>query len=178
MRVLLVPVLLAVVTAMASPLKGQSLCQDISRDVAAAIHKDPSKTLMIVEDALVINETCAGEIVRSAIVASKADPALTNQIVETGIAVAPKMAGVITDAANSVSPAAVPPPQVVMDDYSGKNFDKNPLPAPVVEIEESFNPMPIRGIYLIQPPPTGIVPCDGRSRKCCHLSTSPCTLTP
>lgn len=153
-----------------------SACVDISRDVTTAVSNDPSKVLMIVEDALVINEACAGEIIQAAIRASKADASLVNQIVQTGIAVAPKMASVITDSATAVSPGAlaVSQPQPVLYDVnsSGKNPVKNPLP---VEPEPVFEPVlpSIRGVYLIQPPASGIVPRDPRCRKNCDNPMSP-----
>lgn len=152
-------------------------CDDISRDVAAAIQKDPSKVLMIVEDALVINESCACEIIKAAINASKADPTMVNQIVQTGIAVAPKMSGVIMDCATAASPNTSITSQVtaVVKPSSGKEPVKEVvLPPPPVE-DDTFNPVPssIRGVYLIQPPPTGRVPCDPKFRKCCNCGISP-----
>jgi hypothetical protein len=83
-------------------------CDKIAQDVRESVEKDPSKVLMIVEDALVINETCACEIVRAAITAAKADAPLVKQIVQTSIAVAPKMTAVIEECSGSdVSGAAV-----------------------------------------------------------------------
>ncbi|MDZ4289227.1 MAG: hypothetical protein U0984_14780 [Prosthecobacter sp.] len=158
----------------------QAACDDISRDVTAAILKDTDKTLMIVEDALVINEACAADIIRAAILASHADAALANQIVQTGISVAPKMAGVITDAANSVAPGAIVASStevtaVAVPTSSGKNMGKVVLPVITSEIEEEFAPVSssIRGIYLIQPPPSGFPP-----RKDCDCPISPSTSTP
>lgn len=156
-------------------------CDDISKDVAAAIQKDPSKTLMIVEDALVINEGCACEIIKAAILSSQADSGLVNQIVQTGISVAPKMSGVIMDCATAVSPGSVTDVSATLASYdptdSGKNPSKNPLP--VEPVEDDYTPTPsIRGVYLIQPPATGFVPCDGKYRKCRNVPTSPCNCTP
>lgn len=150
-------------------------CDTISKDVTAAIHKDPSKLLMVVEDALVINESCACEIIQAAIIASHADPATVNQIVQTGISVAPRMSGVITDCAAAVSPGTSIGGPVTS---SAKNPDKNPLP-PVVPavIEESYS-VPVRGIYLIQPPANGFIRCDGKFRKCDHIPVSPCVCVP
>ncbi len=152
-------------------------CNDISRDVAAAIQKDPSKVLMIVEDALVINESCACEIIRAAISASNADPTLVNQIVQTGIAVAPKMSGVIMDCATAASPGTTISSQVTATSLSGKESGKDVSKVtvlPVAPVEEDFIiPASIRGIYLIQPPPTGPIPCDRKYRKCCHCGISP-----
>jgi hypothetical protein len=45
-------------------------CSKIAQDVAESVTKEPSKVLMIVEDALVINESCACEIIKAAIQAS------------------------------------------------------------------------------------------------------------
>jgi hypothetical protein len=135
-------------------------CDDIARDVSSAVAKEPGKVLMIVEDALVINETCACEIVRAAILASKADASQVNQIVQTAISVAPKMSGVIMDCATAVSPAAGITSQATVAAPSGKSV-KNPLPAVEPQaVEEEFNPIPssIRGVYLIQPPAGGFLP--------------------
>lgn len=157
-----------------------SACDDIAKDVSAAIQKDPSKALMIVEDALVINESCACEIIKAAIISTQADSALVNQIVQTGIAVAPKMSGVIMDCATSVSPGSITNVAAVNSvdpTTSAKNPDKNPLP--VAPVEEEFIPSPsIRGVYLIQPPASGFIPCDPKHRKCRNVPTSPCNCTP
>jgi hypothetical protein len=137
-----------------------------------------------VEDALVINEGCAGEIVKAAIVASKADPAMANQIVQTAVSVAPKMAAVINDAASSIVPglvAAAPvnpeivQPVVIDEKNPGKN-PVVPVEAAVVE-EDFFVPSTIRGVYLIQPPASGPLPCD-RNRRCDCNPVSPAVAIP
>lgn len=137
----------------------------------AAIQKDPAKLLMVVEDALVINESCAGEIVKAAIVASEADAQLANQIGQTAISVAPKMSNVIAAAVGSSMPDAGPQ-LVSAAPFDGKNPSKNPV---VIEPKgDDFDreaPV-VRGVYLIQPPPTGIPPGD--PRKCNNDPTSPC----
>ena len=140
-------------------------CTDISNDVRVAVEKDPSKVLMVVEDALVINEGCAGDIVKAAIIASKADANLAGQIVHTGVTVAPKMAGVINDAASSVVPGlAVTAPAGEVErpiTVSGKNpknpvvVDKNPV---VPSTPDFFIPSNIRGVFLIMPPISGPLP--------------------
>jgi len=144
-------------------------CDDISRDVAAAVEKEPGKVLMIVEDALVINESCACEITRAAILASKADATLVNQIVQTAISVAPKMSGVIMDCATAVAPSALAtspqPTPSGKEVVSGKDV-KNPLPMAPLPVEEEWTPIPsaIRGIYLIQPPAGGFIPQKKRCK--------------
>jgi len=158
-------------------------CTEISNDVRVAVEKDPSKVLMVVEDALVINEGCAGDIVRAAITASKADATLANQIVQTAVSVAPKMAAVINDAAGSVVPglAAVAPIEDVLRPVTadGKNPGKNPVVAAVpVQEEDFFVPASIRGVYLIQPPASGPLPCDPNNRVCEPVPVSPAAAIP
>lgn len=147
-------------------------CDDIANDVRKAISSDPAKTLMIVEDALVISEACACEIVRAAIEASKADEAMKQQIVQTALAVAPKMAPMITECAGMQGNVPIPVPvaatPAVADDaqvtYSGKSGKdaKSVLPIlppePVEDVEEfTYIPRDIRGIYLIAPGGVGVI---------------------
>jgi hypothetical protein len=143
-----------------------SNCTEISNDVRVAVEKDPSKVLMVVEDALVINEGCAADIVKTAIIASKADATLAGQIVQTGVSVAPKMAGVINDAASSIVPglaAAAPATDLERPiTVSGKN-PKNPIVVdknPVVPTSEPdfYIPSSIRGVFLLMPPVSGPLP--------------------
>jgi hypothetical protein len=134
-------------------------CDQIHADVSKAVAADPAKTLMIVEDALVINESCACEIVRAAISASKADPQMVRQIVQTAIAVDPKMAAVVTECAGLAEPGS----EVTAGDvtYSGKGGGKNaksvlpimPEEPPVATGREDFYPIArdIRGVYLMAP---------------------------
>ena len=142
-------------------------CTEISNDVRVAVEKDPSKVLMVVEDALVINEGCASDIVKTAIIASKADSAMAGQIVQTAVSVAPKMAGVINDAANSVVPglAAAAPAAGEIErpiTVSGKNpknpvvVDKNPVVP--TSTPDFFIPSSIRGVFLLMPPISGPLP--------------------
>lgn len=144
-------------------------CDDIAADVRKAITSDPAKTLMIVEDALVINEACACEIVRTAIDASKADQAMKQQIVQTAMAVAPKMAPMITECAGMqgnipVASTEAAPSEDDQATYSGKSGKgaKSVLPVipaePVEDVEEfAYIPRDIRGIYLIAPGGVGVI---------------------
>lgn len=141
-------------------------CTEISNDVRVAVEKDPSKVLMVVEDALVINEGCAGEIVKTAITASKADAKLASQIVQTGVSVAPKMAGVINDAAISVVPGlavAAPVAEIERPITVSEKNPKNPIVVdknPVVPVSEPdfYIPSSIRGVFLLMPPISGPLP--------------------
>ncbi len=148
-------------------------CEGIAKDVSTAVAKEPGKVLMIVEDALVINETCANSIIKAAIVASNANATLVNQIVQTGISVAPKMTAAIMDAASAAAPGASITGPVVVAAPSGKEA-KNPIP--VVEAEDDdfvAVPSSLRGIYLLQPPPGGFLPRDPKKRPCEKVCVSP-----
>jgi len=129
-------------------------CDTIAKDVEASITKEPTKVLMIVEDALVINESCACEIVKTAITASHADAAMVKQIVQTALAVAPKMAPIIMECSGS-APVESRTETVAKATASGKDA-KNVLPESVVPPKEtgsdfSGGPRDIRGVYLMQP---------------------------
>ena len=130
-------------------------CGTIAKDVQASVTKEPSKVLMIVEDALVINESCACEIVKTAIAASHADAAMVKQIVQTAVAVAPKMAPVIMEC--SGAPKADEAPETVAKATPSGKDAKNVQPVAVVPPKEdgesdfSTAPSDIRGIYLMQP---------------------------
>jgi len=145
---------------------GQSAnnCSDICNDVKTAVEKDPSKVLMIVEDALVINESCAADIVRIAITASKADESLAGQIVQTGVSVAPKMEVAINEAATAFFPGlkAATVASARPTAASGKNPGKNPVldspePKTLDSPEPSVSMGPVRGVFLI-PPISGPLP--------------------
>jgi hypothetical protein len=136
-------------------------CSDIANDVRVAIEKDPTKVLMVVEDALVINEGCAGDIVKAAIVASKADASLANQIVQTATTVAPKQMVAINEAAAAIVPG-VAVASTALTASSEKpvtiTSEKNPVlnsPDPEDTTLDSpdpfFTPTP-RGVFLIQAP--------------------------
>lgn len=157
-----------------------STCDDISRDVRAAVSKDPSKVLMILEDALVINETCACEIVKAAITASNADDASVKQIVQTALAVAPKMSAVITECAAAAAPGSGNSIASVSSGKDKTSFtntgsEKNPIGsmlasgsknpsssiiAPEASEGSDFSDSwatNIRGVYLIQPAAAGFI---------------------
>ncbi len=149
-------------------------CSEIANDVRVAVEKDPTKVLMVVEDALVINEGCAADIVKAALIASKADAILAGQIVQTASTVAPKQVVAINEAASSVvsgivavtsAPAAPAingeqPVMLTSEKNPGKNpvMPKNPVITPAAEEEDFFVPATIRGVFLIQPPASGPLP--------------------
>ncbi|MBL9117468.1 MAG: hypothetical protein JNJ83_20845 [Verrucomicrobiaceae bacterium] len=137
-------------------------CDKIAQDVRDAVAKDPSKVLMQVEDALVINESCACEIVKAAIAGANADAELTKQIVETAVAVAPKMTAVIQECAAG---GTVEQPAVASGkNGAGKNANAFTVQPPKEDTSTTdFNQggrIDIRGIYLSMPAAGGFLTTD------------------
>jgi hypothetical protein len=135
-----------------------SNCDKIAQDVRESVEKSPSKVLMIVEDALVINETCACEVVKAALIASKADVTLGNQIVQTAVAVAPKMTPIIIECANTVVPGAGSTSDPVTAPTSakgGKNVNPDIQPPKEGRKGRDFtgggSNGGLRGVYLMAP---------------------------
>ncbi len=154
-----------------------SNCDKIAQDVRESVTKQPSKVLMIVEDALVINESCACEIVKAAITASNADTPMVKKIVETAIAVAPKMTPVIVECANAVAPGAVATGDApTVAKKSGKDA-KNVVPAPIQPVKETSSDFTsgsvasVRGVYLMAPAVGGVI-SDGKTVVIHDTSTS------
>jgi hypothetical protein len=81
-------------------------CQTVSEQTAHAIETSPEKLLQTVAQQIAANESCAGEVVKTAILTSKADKELVAQIVETAAATAPKQLQRIADTAIAFAPDA------------------------------------------------------------------------
>ncbi|MDZ4403312.1 hypothetical protein [Prosthecobacter sp.] len=108
MRLICLFCLLCLVTsqAQAQPVKSKPArltCEMLCAELFAAIRANPDKLVMRLEEALVINESCAGEIVTAAIDAVNAEPAQVRKIVETAMSVAPARLAVITAAVKHYS---------------------------------------------------------------------------
>lgn len=164
-------------------------CETIAKDVKASVTKEPTKVLMIVEDALVINEGCACEIVKTAIAASHADAAMIKQIVQTAVAVAPKMAPIIMECAGTTKPEEAPE-TVAKATLSGKDAKNvQPVQPEVVPPKDDSSDNEhvvgdIHGIYLMQPAVGGpsvtrtVPPEDNGGGKKHHRPQSPRTPPP
>jgi hypothetical protein len=143
-------------------------CDKVAADVRAAIEANPSKVLIIVEDAMVTNEACACEIVKTALIASKANADLARQIVLTATNVSPNLTQLIAECARGVlagDNTAGKTGKEVADVYAGKEV-KNV--ASVQPVNDYVAPMDIRGAYLIQPSAGAIVvtkECDCPPKK-------------
>jgi len=153
-----------------------AIAKQVSRDIAAK----PERVLIIVEDALVVNEACACEVVKAAIVAASASAKLAGQIVLIAVTAAPSKASLIADCAKAASPDAsgeidaavrqavgseTAPPSpatsgepVPSGDAKNPAASKNPsTPAPATEETADFglSPVAIGGVYLVYPGGSG-----------------------
>lgn len=131
-------------------------CVKVAAEVQAAIEQDPAKVLVIVEDAMVANESCACEIIKAALQASNANAELARQIVLTATNVAPNLSTLIAECARGIVVA-----------HGGKEvkqvMDIQPEPS-ASEGRSDYRTAPadIRGVYLIQPSAGGVV-----LKECC-----------
>jgi hypothetical protein len=83
-------------------------CEDVCASLAASVQKDPASLKVRLEDALVIREECAREIVATAIAVVNAEPYRVREIIATAQNVLPWRQAEIASAANLASiPAAV-----------------------------------------------------------------------
>lgn len=140
-------------------------CDKVAADVRAAIEAAPSKVLVIVEDAMVANESCACEIVKTALVTSKANSDLARQIVLTATNVAPNLTQLIAECARGV---------IAANGTAGKTGKevKEVLDIQPVNSGSDYKAAPadVRGVYLIQPSAGGGVvtkecDCDDTPKK-------------
>ncbi len=141
-------------------------CDKVAADVRAAIEANPSKVLVIVEDAMIANESCACEIVKTALVTTKANSDLARQIVLTATNVAPNLTQLIAECARGV---------IAADGTGGKTgkevknvFDVQPVVNSGGGADYKAAPADIRGAYLIQGGGGGIVvtqDCDDNPKK-------------
>jgi len=82
-------------------------CESLCGELFASIRMEPDKMVMRLEEALVIHEACAGEIVTAAIDAVNAEPGQVRKIVETAMDLAPARAATITAAVKNYSAPVV-----------------------------------------------------------------------
>lgn len=81
-------------------------CAAAAKQVSRQVAAKPERVLIFVEDALVVNDSCACEIVKAALVSASASPKLAGQIVLIAINAAPTKATLIADCAKAASPDA------------------------------------------------------------------------
>ena len=134
-------------------------CDKVAKFVREAVEKEPQKVLVIVEDNMVANESCACEIVKAAIFTTKANAELVKQIVQTAVHVAPNQAALIAECASAV---ARDHSKEVVDTVKGVTGVQpvDPIMAPIVEpsSESDYSRVPsdVRGVYLVSPSTGGV----------------------
>ena len=146
-------VLCLLMLAMAGPLLGQPAkrstryrdCDSLCADLNAAIQRTPGRLGMWLEDALVIHESCAAEIVAAAIDAVGNQPELVRAILETAVHVAPRREQQIRLAARRFKiPAAAewlePKPQEVVEVRRALAADRAD-PTPLEEVRRAVVPV-------------------------------------
>lgn len=109
-----------------------SPCEVLCANLKKSIEERPDMLVMRLEDALVINETCAGEIVTAAIDAVRAKPHLVRVILETAMKVAPSRSETVMAAARSYEPGKVK--ELVFEEVRRAEM---PPGAPLMEIRRA-----------------------------------------
>ncbi|MBL9181761.1 MAG: hypothetical protein JNN17_06450 [Verrucomicrobiaceae bacterium] len=120
-------------------------CEDVCASLAASVQNDPSSLKVRLEDALVIREECAREIVATAIAVVNAEPYRVREIIATAQNVLPWRQAEIASAANLASiPAAVAlvEPQVAMPEFEVRRalVAAAPEETPVEEVRRAEVP--------------------------------------
>ncbi|MEN3941640.1 hypothetical protein WJU23_10140 [Prosthecobacter sp. SYSU 5D2] len=109
-----------------------SPCEILCANLKKAIEERPDLMVMRLEDALVINEPCAGDIVTAAIDAVRAKPHMVQQIIETAMKVAPARSSTVMAAVHSYKPGKVK--ELVMEEVRRAEI---PATAPLMEIRRA-----------------------------------------
>ncbi|WP_461784912.1 hypothetical protein [Prosthecobacter sp.] len=91
------------VQATSLPLNCETLCSELFM----AIRDNPAQMVMRLEEALIIHDACAGELVTAAMDAVNADPARVRQIFKTAMDVAPERSTTISAAVKHYSAPTV-----------------------------------------------------------------------
>ena len=150
-------------------------CETVGAKVKKDIAKSPEKVLVIVDDAISKNESCACEVVKAAIEAADAEKnnVLVREIVVTAVSAAQGMAATIAECAVSVSPSSAPEIKAGLSEVfegakgGAKDVYYSSKGAKIVEHEEEetddYGPAPvvISGVYLIAP----VAPSAGGSLR-------------
>lgn len=127
-------------------------CETLCGELFNSIRMEPDKLVMRLEEALVIHESCAGDIVTAAIDAVNAEPNLVRKIVETAMDLAPAREAMITSAVkNYKAPVVV----AAAEEQTEVRRAVIPDAAPVVprageEVRRAELPLETRSIPIIE----------------------------
>lgn len=95
-------------------------CTEVIAKLEAEIAKEPSRVLLSVEDALLANDTCACDVIKTAITISKADAKLVGEIVSAAINAVPSVASTVGECALRAAPTAGNEIKQAMQDALGQ----------------------------------------------------------
>jgi hypothetical protein len=119
----------------AQPAKAKKValtCERLCGELFAAIRSNPDKLTMRLEEALVIKEDCAAELVTTAITAVNGEPTLVRKIQQTAVDMAPSREAVILAAVRGyrepVVAAAIPAAAVEVRRAELPDAHTKPLP--------------------------------------------------
>ena len=146
-------------------------CDTLCGELFTSIRAEPDKMVMRLEEALVIHESCAAEIVTAAMDAVNAEPGQVRKIVETAMDLAPARAAMITAAVkNYTAPVvvaaaeeqmevrrAVVPDAVLAKPMAGEEVRRAELPLqtrsiPIIEVRRA-EPVASAEIKIQDPEP-------------------------
>ncbi len=156
MRLIRLICLLAVTgsPALAQPVKStpaQITCESLSAELFAAIRANPAKLEMRLEEALIIRESCTGEIVTAAIDAVNADPVLVQKIVKTAMDISPAKAALITEAVRHYqAPSVAMSPVVEVRRAEPVAASSAPQVLPGEELRRAELPLVTKSIPIVE----------------------------
>ncbi len=127
-------------------------CDRVGEKTTAAIKKNPSEMLVVVNDMISKNDACVCEIVKAAIESVNADKAQVRQIVVTAVSASASKAAEITECALAAAPGAASEIRAGLSEVfeGGEAYTSK---GKQVMVEEDFGPDPVAvsGVYLIAP---------------------------
>ena len=140
---------------LAQPVKStpaQINCETLCGELFASIRMEPDKMVMRLEEALVIHQSCAAEIVTAAIDAVNAEPAQVRKIVDTAMDLAPSHSALIAAAVkNYTAPVVVAAAEEQVEIRRAVVPDAAP-PKPMAgeEVKRAELPLQTRSIPIIE----------------------------
>ncbi|MCX6854173.1 MAG: hypothetical protein NTV80_04620 [Verrucomicrobia bacterium] len=134
-----------------------SPCEELCADLIAAIQRQPSSLEMRLEDALVMQESCAAELVSAARDAVKDDPTQLRLILKTALKLAPQRAEAIRAALTQDKRVMAEP--MVQEEVrraelpTGQTLPKNARAQLASELGTTSAPLEIRRAEMPDPAP-------------------------
>jgi hypothetical protein len=136
-------------------------CTEVIAKLEAEIAKEPSRVLLAVEDALLANDSCSCDVIKTAIAVSKADAKLVGEIVSAAINAVPSTASTIGECALSAAPGAGKEIKQAMKDALGQGDGAGSGKEPIASGKEPIasGKAPIAsGKEIVTAPPATVDP--------------------